>query len=312
MDRHFDEQVARLAARQHGVISMAQVRRLGGTDEHVRVRIAAGRWIRLARGAYQIAGLPRSFATDLMAATLLTGGSAVSDRPAAALQQLTGFGPCRPELTTTVGRGVGNPLAVVHRRATYRSTRVDGIRVGTIDQVVGDLAGTVALDRLGRAIDDAILDRRLTVGHLEDLAVVRTRGRLRGAGDLRSLVRERSSGEPVPESFLEDPLRRLVCSPGIPPAEFQMPVPWIAPGAGRVDAAIVRWQLIVEADGRRWHTRIDDFDDDRSRDRAGLIVGWPTIRFTYVDLTSRFDDSLAELRAVGASREAQLGLRGAG
>ncbi|MCB1262567.1 MAG: hypothetical protein KDB33_19565, partial [Acidimicrobiales bacterium] len=76
----------------------------------------------------------------------------------------------------------------MHRRERYRATRVQGIRVGTIDQVVGDLAGTVPFERLDRAVSDALAERRVHLGRLEDLAVERSGARGRGAVDLRRLV----------------------------------------------------------------------------------------------------------------------------
>lgn len=307
MARHsYDRAVSHLAARQHGVFSYAQVRSIGMSDDMVLERVRSGRWHRVARSVFAMGGAPSSFHAEMMAATLLTDGSAVSDRPAAALHQLTGFGPCRAEVTTTERRSTRNPLAVVHRRSRYRSTKVKGIRVGTIDQVVADVAGTVSLRRLARALDDALLENRVGLGRVEDLAVRKTIERGRGAVDLRRLVEERSGGDPVPDSELEVPFRELLCSPGIPEAEFQMRVPWAGDRRRAVDAGIRAWMLIVEADGRRWHTRIEDFASDRRSDRLGLSVGWATVRFTYTDLTDDFDESLRQLRLIGAEREALL------
>ena len=50
---------------------------------------------------------------------------------------------------------------------------------------------------------------------------------------------------------------------------------------GTVDAYIHEWQLIIEADGRRWHTREADFERDRVRDNLATSHGIAVLRFTY-------------------------------
>jgi very-short-patch-repair endonuclease len=52
-------------------------------------------------------------------------------------------------------------------------------------------------------------------------------------------------------------------------------------GDGRVDALIEDWGLVVEADSRRWHTRVGDFEADRQRDNDLIARGFRVVRFTY-------------------------------
>ncbi len=52
----------------------------------------------------------------------------------------------------------------------------------------------------------------------------------------------------------------------------------------RLDVLVPSWRLIVEADGRRWHTRRADFENDRRRDHIALANGHRTVRFTYDQL----------------------------
>lgn len=46
-------------------------------------------------------------------------------------------------------------------------------------------------------------------------------------------------------------------------------------------------RLILEADGRRWHTRLEDFDRDRQRDIEASLLGWTVLRFVWADLIER-------------------------
>ncbi len=63
----------------------------------------------------------------------------------------------------------------------------------------------------------------------------------------------------------------------------------------RVDALLVDAPVIIESDGRRWHTRVADFERDRQRDRAAASHGYVTMRFTYDEL--RCDPDRVALRS---------------
>ena len=62
--------------------------------------------------------------------------------------------------------------------------------------------------------------------------------------------------------------------------------------------------LIVEADGRRWHTRTADFARDRRRDRQAATRGWLTVRISWEELMSDPGGVAADLRAVYDQRRA--------
>ena len=51
----------------------------------------------------------------------------------------------------------------------------------------------------------------------------------------------------------------------------------------------MRERILIEIDGRRWHTRTADETRDNERDQAANLVGWDTYRFTWADLTKRPD-----------------------
>jgi very-short-patch-repair endonuclease len=48
-----------------------------------------------------------------------------------------------------------------------------------------------------------------------------------------------------------------------------------------VDALIPDWRLVLEADGRRYHQRIEDFERDRWRDAEAAVHGLHVMRFTH-------------------------------
>ncbi len=67
----------------------------------------------------------------------------------------------------------------------------------------------------------------------------------------------------------------------------QAPLPWRPRGASRVDVLIPSWSAIIEADGRRWHTRVRDFEVDQERNNEAVLNGFRTLRFTWSQITTR-------------------------
>jgi hypothetical protein len=117
---------------------------------------------------------------------------------------------------------------------------------------------------------------------------------------LRALVDERlAAGWAPSESELEGLLREAVALvPGCATVQWQFPAPW-APRGQRVDGLIPDWRLVLEADGRRWHARVKDFDADRWRDNQAAALGLRVMRFTHPHLTHRMDEVVALISAAG-------------
>src|SRR4051794_27851178 len=84
--RAADEALATLAGRQHGVGSVAQMRRLGLDHRAGSRRQAAGRLHRLHRGVYAVGHTALTERAWLLAAVMACGpGAAISHRTAGAL-----------------------------------------------------------------------------------------------------------------------------------------------------------------------------------------------------------------------------------
>jgi hypothetical protein len=81
-----DGKVARLGARQYGLITVRQLDRLGMTKGMRSQRVEDGRLRLVRRNVYVIAGVPASWAQTVLAAVLAAGPAAVaSDATAGAL-----------------------------------------------------------------------------------------------------------------------------------------------------------------------------------------------------------------------------------
>ena len=304
--RHLDRAIEALARRQHGVFSRRQALLAGATPSTIGRRLASGAWIRLAPCVYALPGNPPTWRRQLKAAELSVDGAAICGRPAAALHRLTGFRPGRPEIVVPRTASARNPLAIVRRYQPGRLTVVDGIRVVSAAQALVDGSPRLSSQRLGRALDDLILDDAAELELVRDRFLA-ARGRP-GLGRLGELLAERGDGYVPSESELESRLRDVLVGAPIPPVVWQPALPWMAiePSrareGGRVDGLIPDWRTVVEADGRRWHTRVADFERDHERDLAALRHGFVVARFTWALLTGRPHECTDALVEIGAGR----------
>ena len=109
----------------------------------------------------------------------------------------------------------------------------------------------------------------------------------RGGRDLRPLraaLERFGSGDLPDPSALERVLRQVLTVPEIPAIEWEAPFPGRRPGKQRVDGFLRAWSMVVEGDGRAWHTRVEDFERDRRRDAEAAAAGLVTLRFTWYQL----------------------------
>jgi len=239
-------------------------------------------------------------------AELSIAGSALAGFAAAALHGLAGFKRGRMELVVPAHANSRNSVAACHRYAGVKLAVVEGIAVTTGAQTIADLAARVSPARLERAIDDAIAGSTMTVDDLAERVEFYEGSRRPGSSVLRALVGERTAdGWEPPATELEAKLAALIGRlPSAPRAVRQAAFPWRPKAANRVDVLLPDCSLIIEADGRRWHTRVADFDRDRWRDNLAISHGYSTMRFTWTHLTELADESLAVLIETLARRAA--------
>jgi very-short-patch-repair endonuclease len=289
-----DRRIEALAGKQFGAFSRQQAFDLGASERFVKRRLRERHWVRAVSAVYVLATSRGTWKRQCKIAELSVAGSAIAGSAAAALHELTGFRPGPIELVGPVNSCCIHPFAVVHRYAGAKLTTVEGIAVTTIAQNLFDLASRVSPWRLERAMDDALLDRRLIVDDLQERLEFYDGSRRPGLPRIRPLVFERlADGWTPPESELEAALFALLDRlPHKPHVIRQAALPWRSPTPGRVDVLLPDQRLIIEADGRRWHTRVADFDRDTWRDNQATAHGYGVLRFTWVHLHHLTEDVL--------------------
>ena len=292
-----DHAIDVLARRQHGVFSRAQATAVGASPDIRARRLLTGTWLQLAPGVYALPSHPGTWRRALMAAVLGERSAVVGGRSAAALHGLAGFRPGHPEIVVPPGANCRSPLARVRRCGDYRSAVVDHVPVLTVCDTFFSVAGRIDAARLAVALDDGLAAKLVTVDQLQRRYLGLAGTRRPGLPAMAALLDERGQeGFVPPESVLEGALYRVLDRPGMPAYRPQVALPW-APDE-RVDAVLCTSSVILEADGRRWHTRVADFSRDRRRDRVALAHGHPTVRFTFEELTSDPDAVARDILAV--------------
>ncbi|MGN6814748.1 MAG: type IV toxin-antitoxin system AbiEi family antitoxin domain-containing protein [Solirubrobacterales bacterium] len=207
-----DSRIAKIAARQHGVVTLGQLEDAGLTREATYKRARRGRLHRVHRGVYALGAFPMSHRQRWMAAVLACGeGAVLSHGSAAALWGLLRpiDGPIHVSVPTTSGRKSQRAICL-HRcpsladppsspsSPAIRGERGRGIAahrhnipVTTVQRTIDDLDGTVPSYLLRRARRQAEL-----------MGI-----RLRGAVGKRS------------RSDLEEDFLALCARPRLPPPE---------------------------------------------------------------------------------------------
>jgi len=292
-----DALLGTLAAHQHGVFTLDQARELGFGDKAIRVRRNSGRWIDLHPGVCAVAGSPSTPDRALVAAHLARPGSIVTHASAGRLHRV-GLVPGRSP-TLSVGP---NQRALdgcrVRRRADLtlcRTVEIGALIVTDLATTLFDLAADLRPGRYERILDDVLSAHRVAI---DELVVVLDRhgacGR-NGTTLARRTIEARAEGMVVTDSVLEQLFRRHVAPRlGQAPVYGYLP-PWRIDGVGRVDVAFPEHRLIIELDGRRWHSRDQQWEEDHRRDQLAARHGWRTLRFTYRQIR---DDPIGTARII--------------
>jgi hypothetical protein len=297
-----DRAIDGIARLQHGAFNRAQARTAGFTDSMVAHRLRTGSWLRLAPAVYALASHPFTWERQAMTATLCLSGAVLAGRSAAALHRIDGFRKGRLEVAVAPGRPNRSSVAVVRRTPFVQATQVDRIPTLTVVDTLLSLAGYEPLTVVDRAVDAVIARHPSALGRLEDRFVTFAAGRRKGSADMRRILVARGEGYVPPTSELERLLRAMLDTPVLPPFDHEVPMPWWPDGGGRVDAYNAPCRLIVEGDGRAWHTRERDFVHDRRRDNLATANGHAVLRFTWSDLVERSEESRKLVRTTAAAR----------
>jgi hypothetical protein len=231
--------VAKIAQRQHGVVTVSQLHSAGIEKSGISRRVRAGRLHRLHRGVYAVGHRGLSNEGWWMAAVLACGeGAVLSHRSAAALWRLLPPPGGPVDVSTPVRNGRGKRSGIrLHRCPSLvegMTTRRLDIPVTTVARTIEDLRSAVPPWQWRRAI------RKAEVAGLPLGPGLETDGT---------------------RSDLERDFLRLCRGGGLPVPEVNVRL-----GRLTVDFLWRERRLVVETDGYRYHRGRVAFQDDRARD----------------------------------------------
>jgi very-short-patch-repair endonuclease len=273
-----------IAARHHGAISRSQALACGLTDNQIRGRLARGDWIALDSSVFVARSAPRTWERQMHAALLSRPVALTANRSAGYLHGFPGFRKGRPEILVPFLGNARSPLAKVMRSRHFdriESTTVSGFSCTSIAETILTLSFRESRAVIERVVDDQIAAGRLHVTDFDPIFERLEGVRMRGLPMLGRVIGERDTDAyQPPTTELERLLYELLDADELPEYSRQLPIDYQRARA-TVDAYVSEWRLIVEGDGRRWHTRKADFEKDRRRDNAAAAAGFLVVRFTY-------------------------------
>jgi very-short-patch-repair endonuclease len=286
-----DERLARLAARQHGVVSLAQLEATGIKADAARQRVRAGRLVRIHRAVYAVGH----------------GGLSPQGRWMAAV------------LACDVGGGSGCVLS--HRSAAELWTLLpptDGVPHVTLPGISGrDKRRGIRLHR-SRALTPADCTRRLNIpvttptrtlldlsriGSAPELATARRQAEFLGLPlDEKRLdgPRERSES-PRSRTDLERDFLRLCRRHRLPEPEVNVPI-----DRYQVDFLWRGERLVLETDGWAAHRGRMAFEEDRRRATVLATLGFEVMRVTWRQVKDEAAEVAAAVRARLRARRQEL------
>jgi hypothetical protein len=258
-----DSRLAEIAARQHGVVTIAQLAECGFDRWAVGRRVQNGRLHRLHRGIYAVGHTALPLRGLWLAAVLACGeGALLSHRSAATLWGM--LATSDPLIDVIVPRTNA-------RRSTAKIRVHHGIRDGTEHHGI------------------PVTSPRCTLDDLEAAKIPRwqLRKAMEVAQRLGETVTPQGPRSPLEEAFLK------LCDDD-PPV-----VNGIVEGL-EVDFHWPAELLVVETDGHEHHGTRAAFERDRARDQALVAAGWTVLRFTYrqvLEEPARVRDVLLSVRS---------------
>jgi very-short-patch-repair endonuclease len=268
-----DQLLAKLAQRQHGVVSRGQLMRLGVGRAQVRRRLESGRLHKLHRGVYAVGHRPQHREAAWLAAVLACGeGAVLSHQSAAVLWRMTDREGGMPHVTARGRRRC--PHIVVHEGQLARpdvTTRF-GIPVTSPARTLVDLAHALDADEFDRVVREAQYRNLFHVPALRDALERRPASR----------VRRRLDDIAPTQSTMEDRMLRICRRYRLPQPRTQQ---WNS--GRRIDFLWPEHRVAVEADSWEGHGTPWAFQADRDQSNALQLAGYVILRFTHADITRR-------------------------
>jgi hypothetical protein len=277
--------LAELAGMQHGVVARRQLLALGFSRDQIARLRAARRLHVVHRGVYAVGHRVISVKARWLAAVLACGpGALLSHRSAAALWQLRRSSLSYVEVIVPSRRGrIEGVRAYISTRVQPQDRdTVDAIPCTSLALTLLSLAAVSPRRAVERACDEAEIQERFDLVAIDDV-LERSRG-CRGAPLLRAVLDEHAIGTTLTRPGLEERALALLDEAGIPRPEVNVRLPCGAGAAPEVDFLWRRERLVLETDGRRFHSTHHQIERDRRKEAELVGAGYRVLRATWLQV----------------------------
>lgn len=295
------QELAALACRQHGVVSIRQLQRLGYSHRSVRRAVEAGRLHRLHLGVYAVGHTNLSLRGRCLAGVLASGPRALlSHYSAGWLLGLIAAKPIPVHVTTPVPRKRRGSVRVHRSETLIHADRAlkQGIPVTSVARTALDLAAVVRFRTLRRLV------RRSEELEVFDLVDFRSAlDRNRGHRGTPRLERALAVYEPprLTRSELERELLALLERAGL-----QRPSTAFNVAGYELDVYWPDLRFGVELDVYATHGGHESFEEDRRRDEDLKLAGFELTRVTGIRLEREPQQVVDRIRRLLDQRRQQL------
>jgi len=289
--------VARLAAKQLGVVSLGQLRELGIGRDTVQYFVDNGYLARVHVGVYRVRAARPTYEQRLLGACLaIDDRSAASHRAAATQHDLLRYRDPPVEVTTSRRHSPDLSDVVVHRLMDLHArwvVRVDGVPTTSVARTLVDLGAVASRRTVEAALDRAAGRKLVTYREVRDAMLAVARQGRRGVGTIRPLLAARV-GEVIPVGTFSARMATLLRDAGLPKPEHEYTVIDEHGGfVAAVDFAYPDKRLAIEVDGYEFHSSPTAFKTRNQRDRLLADALWLVLHYSW-------DEVDRQSRAVGA------------
>ncbi len=296
--------MARLAARQHGLVTHRQLLRLGFSSGKIGRSSRAMRLHRVHRGVYSVGHAVISDRGRCLAAAMTCGrGAVVSHQAAAWLWRLVPSCPRLIDVTIPRHGGKRSEVALHHSSTLVPEEhgKFGPLPATALPRTLLDLAATTSPRLTWSAIDRAERQDLLDLAEID--AMLKRRHGHRGAARLRkvlSIYREPGFYRARSERLLQ----RIAKNAGLQAPAFNT---WVE--KWEVDAYWAEERFAVEVDGWEAHRTRRAFEDDRLRREEMKLAGIDVFPISARRIEQRPDEVGRHLAFLLERRRRELGLR---
>lgn len=285
-------------ARRDGIFSWSQATEFGLSKSDIAAGLRNGSWRRY-EGVYQLAGANTTDQSRLRAVLIRAGKDALATGPSAlALWKFDAIGDGwkqhgRPYIQIPPNRHLELEGVEILREPAPTCRTIDGIDVVTRDKAVIDSLRLLP-DEDGREVLHRALQLRwIDLQKLEYWTALLFRRR--GVAQLKAHLADARTGT---HAESERRMVRILRRARIKGWQVNVAVHDEAGLIGYGDFVFEKSRIVLEVDGRAWHTTPDRFQRDRTRQNRLVKAGWKVLRYTWQDLTERPDQIAMQIKSL--------------